>query len=90
VFVAVHIVAMVTARSAGALARDAGLLKVGVPIPSRLSGDTVGPKTVRCPVVPLRAATPVPISETKGDGDSFPSPTDVDERLGASRYSILN
>jgi Zonular occludens toxin (Zot) len=85
VYIALHIVAGVTARSAGTLAREAGLLRVGVPLRSRVK-DAIGePKTARCPVVPLRGPGQSAINQSNqptGGSENQEEPTD------ASRYSI--
>jgi hypothetical protein len=99
VFVALHIVAGVTALRAVTLARDAGLLKVGVPIRGRVKDDTGEPKTTRCPVVPLRGLGQSPTNQSNqsiGAGlshqDELAAGASVnqDESIGTSRYSIMN
>jgi Zonular occludens toxin (Zot) len=85
VYLALHIVAVVTARSAGAIAREAGMVRY-VPVRTRGNVNTM-PERVRCPVVPLRAAGPV--GGTKGEGDEAPSSRFPKEEIEASRYSIL-
>jgi hypothetical protein len=104
VYVALHIVAMVTARTPGALARDAGLLKVGVPIRNRFKDDTVGPKTVRCPVIPLRGGGGPTVNQSNQSIGGLPggqsnqsigasvnqSDESTGESIDASRYSIMN